>query len=396
MFNQLPRAPRSSRNRAGLAGFVAASVTSMFTATAAYATPTLEELAEIIAAQQDQIEAMQKQAPAENKVHMGGYGELHYNNLSADDPARDKKEIDFHRFVLFFGYDFTQNIRFFSEFELEHALAGESKPGEVELEQAYIQYDIDKNSDILGGVFMLPIGMMNLTHEPPTFYGVERNDVENIIIPSTWWAGGGQYTRRFGDFTWQFAVHEGLSIPTVIDANGNDNRFRIRSGRQKTAEASASDIAATTALRYSVAGLQIGGSLHYQEDASQTSNDGLDDALLYEAHISLQKGMFGFKALYAGWNLNGAAVEAADDDSQTGWYIEPSIKPNEKIGFYIRYEDLEGARDQDEFDQIEGGVNYWPVPNVVLKVDWRSRSHTLASQSGRDFDGFDLGIGYNF
>lgn len=379
------QAPFSRITKTGIAASL------IFASQAAMAAPTIEELAEIVAAQQEQIDELQTGKGSENKVYIGGYGELHYNNLSADNPANDTKEIDFHRFVLFFGYDFSPSVRFYSEFELEHALAGESKPGEVELEQAYVQFDIDKYSDVLGGVLLLPVGMMNLTHEPPTFYGVERNDVENIIIPATWWAGGAQYTRRFGDFTWQLAVHEGLSIPTT-----GGNAFRVRSGRQKTAEASASDIAATTALRYVVPGLEIGGSLHYQEDASQTGGDGLDDAILYEAHVSLQKGIFGFKALYAAWNMNGAAVEAADDDSQTGWYVEPSIKPWEKLGFYVRYEDLEGARSRDEFDQIEAGFNYWPVPNVVVKADWRSRSHAQVGDQGRDFDGFDLGIGYNF
>ncbi len=67
-------------------------------------------------------------------VQIHGYGELHYNNLSGKGGAADKDKIDFHRFVLFFGYDFNDRIRFNSEFELEHSLAGDGKPGEVELE----------------------------------------------------------------------------------------------------------------------------------------------------------------------------------------------------------------------------------------------------------------------
>ena len=33
-------------------------------------------------------------------VQLGGYGELHYNNLDGSGGAADKEEIDFHRFVL--------------------------------------------------------------------------------------------------------------------------------------------------------------------------------------------------------------------------------------------------------------------------------------------------------
>ena len=32
-------------------------------------------------------------------------------------------------------------MRFFSELEVEHSIAGEGKVGEVELEQAYIEWD---------------------------------------------------------------------------------------------------------------------------------------------------------------------------------------------------------------------------------------------------------------
>ena len=103
------------------------------------------------------------------KTSMGGYGELHYNNLSAEDEANDKEQIDFHRFVLFFGHEFSDRLRFFSEVELEHSLAGDDKPGEVELEQAFVEYDFNEYSSARAGVFLLPIGILNETHEPPTF-----------------------------------------------------------------------------------------------------------------------------------------------------------------------------------------------------------------------------------
>ena len=58
------------------------------------------------------------------KLHLGGYGELHYNDTETDGGSKSRS-VDAHRFVLFFGYDFTDKVRFRSEFELEHAIAGE-------------------------------------------------------------------------------------------------------------------------------------------------------------------------------------------------------------------------------------------------------------------------------
>jgi hypothetical protein len=109
-----------------------------------------------------------------------------------------------------------------------------------------------------------------------------------------------------------------------------------------------------------------------------------------------QSGPFALRALYGGWSFSGDAVEAANDDEQSGWFLEPSYKLADNWGLYVRYEDVEGARDQDEFTQWEAGFNYWPDPAVTIKLDVRSREHGLSTESGRDFDGIDIGIGYQF
>ena len=63
----------------------------------------------------------------ESAVSLHGYGEMHYNNLDGSGGAASKRELDFHRFVLYVGYDYTERIRFVSELELEHSLSGEGK-----------------------------------------------------------------------------------------------------------------------------------------------------------------------------------------------------------------------------------------------------------------------------
>jgi predicted porin len=175
------------------------------------------------------------------------------------------------------------------------------------------------------------------------------------------------------------------------------NAFRVRSGRQKVAEALASDGAITGRLRYlGIPGLQAALTVQYQFDPSQVANDGLDDGTLVEAHVDYQNAGFGLRALYARWDFSGDAVEAAGADTQTGWYIEPSYRLSSQLGFYTRYQQVDAARKQDQFDQWEVGLNWWPAENVVIKFDYRDRSHNLISQNGRDFQGIDLGVGYSF
>jgi len=342
------------------------------------------------------VESGSMEQPRASKTTIGGYGELHYNNLSAADPARDVESIDLHRFVLFFGHEFNDKTRFYSEVEVEHAFVADSggdTPGEVEIEQAFVEFDLRAGLHAKAGVFLVPVGILNETHEPPTFYGVERNDVENIIVPSTWWEAGAGLNGRWGSsWNWDLALTSGLQMPTT-----GGNAFRVRSGRQKAAKALASDGAVTGRLRYlGIPGLQAVLTLQYQFDPSQAADDGLDSGTLLETHVDYQRAGFGLRALYARWDFSGEAVEAAGADKQTGWYIEPSYRLNSKIGFYTRFEQIDAARDQDKFDQWEFGVNWWPAENVVIKFDYRDRSHDLDSSAGRDFSGIDLGLGYSF
>lgn len=348
----------------------------------------------------DRIEALETQLESlsarlgeqtESRTHIGGYGELHYNNLQEVDGDQSNK-MDFHRFVLFFSHRFSDSIRFVSELELEHSLAGEGKPGEVELEQAYIELDHNSQASTQAGLFLVPVGFLNETHEPPVFYGVERNEVESIILPTTWWEAGVQHIRRFGDgWQWNIAVHSGLKMPT--------SDFRIRSGRQKVAEADATHLAYTTRLKYAIPGLEWAATYQLQKDPSQIGGDGLDDGSLLETHIAVNRGKFGLKALYAAWDFGGYAVETAggNPDSQEGRYLEASYKPAESLGLFARISDVDAARSSDNFKQNEIGFNWWPVEDVVIKFDWRKREHDISTVANTsDFDGFDLGVGYHF
>ena len=397
-----------------------------FPAAAQDAPPTVDELWEIVQRQQAEIEALKEQlgetreevADTSEKVtateaqleatgdylesfepesgalagtSIGGYGELHYNNLDADDASEDLERVDFHRFVLFVGHEFSERVHFFSELEVEHSLAGDGEPGEVELEQAYVNFALDESTSAQAGLFLLPLGILNETHEPTTFYGVERNDVESIIIPATWWEAGAGLKGQYGrGWSWDFALTSGLAIPTT----GGD-AFRVRDGRQKVAEALASDPALTARVKYTGwPGLEVAASYHYESDPSQVSGDGLDTGHLFTTHAIYESGVFGVRALYGLWRFDGPAVEAANADEQDGWYVEPSYRLNEQFGVYARYEDLDGAIASEQFTQFEAGLNYWPVPGVVLKADVRSRD--FDALPGGDFEGFDLGLGYAF
>lgn len=333
-----------------------------------------------------------QQGGGQSPVSIGGYGELHYNNLGNNKAGgSDKEMLDFHRFVMFFGYEYTNDIRFFSELEVEHAYSGEGKPGAVELEQAYVEFDLNDKTSAKGGLFLVPVGILNETHEPPTFYGVERNPVENKIIPTTWWVSGAELTGRFGQgFSYNLGIHEGLKI----DSTGS---MAVRDGRQKSAKADAFDLATTARLKYTgIPGLELAATVQHQSDMSQSAGDNLGGGNLLEAHAIYTKGAFGLRALYATWDLDGSAPAANGADEQTGWYIEPSYKLTNKFGLFARYnvwDNQAGNSADTEYNQTDVGFNYWPHEDVVIKMDYQTQDAPVGND---EYDGFNVGIGYQF
>jgi hypothetical protein len=320
-----------------------------------------------------------------DKTQIGGYGELHYKNLDTDD-GRDK-EIDFTRFVLFFGHQFTDRLRFWSELELEHAIAGDDQNGEIELEQAYVEYDITPSQHVKGGMFLIPVGILNETHEPVTFYGVRRNPVERNIIPTTWWAGGAELVGEIAPgWSYNFGIHEGLDT----------DDYNIRDGRQKTSEADAHDLASTGRIKWNgIPGVELAATVQYQQNITQ-GEDNDASAWLYEAHADVRRGPLGLRALYARWDIDGDGAKALGRDEQDGFYVEPSYRINPEFGLFVRYSQWDneaGSSSDSEKRQYNGGVNYWPHPDVVLKADYQYQDN----QGDVDEEkGINLGVGYQF
>lgn len=328
------------------------------------------------------------------KTSIGGYAELHYNAGNTD-------QIDLHRFVTFIGHEFTDKIRFFSEFEIEHSLAGEGKPGEVEVEQAFIEFDMLENTTAVVGLQLIPVGFLNETHEPPTFYGVERNNVEKNIIPSTWWEAGVKFTGRITDgLRYDAMIHSGLKTPI-----SGSNAFIIRKGRQKVAKADWKNTAYTGRLSWMAApGINFAATIQYQSDLTQSSSSPTS-ATLFEAHADFKHQFsttseIGLRALYAQWNLNSDDAKILGNDVQRGWYIEPSYKYNlddeRAIGIFARYSSWDNAAGDQIISankQTSFGVNYWPHQNVVLKADYQIDNYAnIADEDNR----FNLGVGLQF
>lgn len=375
----------------------------------AVAAPSTEEMWEIIQQQQAEIQRLKQQVKqTDQKVEMtadavektssssasasgwaaktkiGGYGEHHFNHIDNKD---DK--VDAHRFVAYISHQYTDKVKFFSEIELEHSLAGDGKPGEVELEQAYIQYDYAQNHNLIAGQFLIPVGFLNETHEPETFYGTERNPVEKNIIPATWWETGAMLTGEIAPgFSYNAGLHSGLKA---------DDGGKIRSGRQKSAKATAEDLAFTGRLKYTgIKGLELAATLQQQQDITQGNGIGSGEATLIALNAAYQYDGLSLRALWSSWDIDGDTFEANGRDEQTGWYIEAGYRFANNLGIFVRQNEWDneaGNSDDTEYAQTDFGLNYWLVDNVVFKLDY---SDIDAPEGKEDYDALNLGVGWSF
>lgn len=122
-------------------------------------------------------------APAEPRTTVFGYGEVNYNRPFRDQSAT---QFDVRRAIIGITHQASDKTRIVGEFEFEHAIASASDSGEAAVEQLYVEHRLNDNMGLKGGLFLIPLGYMNLSHEPRAYYGVERNFVETAIIPTTW------------------------------------------------------------------------------------------------------------------------------------------------------------------------------------------------------------------
>ena len=234
----------------------------------------------------------------DNKLVVGGYGEVHYNQL-LDGATYNNGNLDVHRVVILFGYNFTDKTQFVTELEFEHVK-------EVYVEQAFLQHKLNNYIIFRGGLMLVPMGVINEYHEPTTFNGVERPLIDKYIAPTTWREIGIGITGNVlsASLKYQAYIMNGFN---GYDGSANlSGKNGLRKGRQKGAESfiSSPNFAGKVEY-YGIRGLNIGLSGYFGKTQS-TLYDGIekndDEALAIADSSVVGVSMVGLDTRY---NLSG-------------------------------------------------------------------------------------------
>lgn len=356
----------------------------------------------------------------DNGVSIGGYGELLIGQIRQD----DDNTIDAQRAVFYFGYKFTDNIIFNSEIEFEHATTSsnlDDRDGSVSVEFAAIDFLIRDEFNIRAGLLLAPFGIINEFHEPTTFFGVLRPDVERIIIPTTWRENGAGIFGETDRLLPGILAYR-LYIMNSFDSRGfeasNNRDIRTKGNRSRF-----NDVAFVGRIEYEpIPYIKLGGSVFIGDTGQNEKVDGQNiDGLfqMYEADIQLQYRGLGVKGLFVYTFLNDADLININNDlvgedsvgeEQYGWYIETSynilasvdIHPYfQYLAPFIRYEKYNTQREvpkgfisnpENDRSLVTLGISYKPIEYIVLKFDYQFR-HNEANTA---VDQFNLGLGYIF
>ena len=327
--------------------------------------------------------------------------DFHFNNRQNEDPI-----LDFHRFVLLFSHSFSDRIRFVAELELEHAVVSNETDGELELEQAYVDFLISRPFNLRVGMVLAPVGIVNERHEPPVFHGVERPFVDTVIIPTTWSdAGVGVH----GEFGKGFRYRVYAMAP--LDATG----FSAEKGAQSNARS----LAGTGRLEYvGTPGLVLATSF-WSGDTGFSELRFDTGVTMVEFDGRYRVGEFEARGQYAHGFLDGmdelnrslqrtTGVSPNVADQIRGFYLEGSyfLLPNpapRELAVFLRYENFDtqysmpsGFQPLKQFDRDAWvvGLTYFPDPDVAVKLDYtvvRSQSEVIDVPNS-----LNLGLGWWF
>lgn len=407
---------------------VMAAVTILGSITSMARAATVEELQQQIDELKGQVQAIKAPTPAGggegymqklwDRTRFGGYGELDYAVTKDNGNGKRGNAFDPHRFVLYVNSDLADWITLNTELEWEHGgvedkVGGDGKlSGVAVIEQAFLQFKLSPGFNVKTGIMLVPVGAVNLYHEPTNFNSSERPQLDRLLVPSTWSEMGAGIYGSLGDrVNYELLVMNGLDGSQFSAKNGvrdgrqnlnaDINRNKAIAGRLEvrpatnlytnisfyTANSAKVGTAYTTIAafdgKYSIGDFDVAGEyVHvYQDDPKSLGGTATD----------------------IGNNMSGYWVEGA-------YHVLPKSLKKGKLSdadvlIFTRYSEIDtqqGAavgKGSGKYDRTytNFGVVFKPTTTVAIKADYQLYDDKRAAgEKALDNDKFQITVGFVF
>lgn len=346
---------------------------------------------------------------SKNPLSIGGYGELYYSAYNDSVGAGNTLDNygDTLRFIPYIGYKFSDNIILNSEIEFEHGNV-------VAVEQLYIDFILDSLATIRVGHQLVPMGYVNLYHEPTLFNTVQRPDVERQLIPSTWHELGLSVYGTYNDFDYTVGTYAALDMNNVALGTPRTDKDWIRKGRVgNESDQGMDNLAIVARLDYNgINGMQVGVSGYSAKagNAAVATQSKEGNMFMYDVHAMFQHEGFKIRGLYTQSRLTHAdSYHLSMPEKAHGGYVnlEYNVLPfftqtSSRMPLFFQYENYNLAAlraDGSSFGTTESftyGLNYFPHEQVVLKGEYLLRHNKNGVNTAADEGIYSLGLGFIF
>lgn len=357
----------------------------------------------------------------------------HFNRYRDPLTYKDDKShgrFDLPHVTLNLGYDFGRGWTMGMEIEFEHGgtesaveidadESGEyeaetEKGGEVALEQFWINKSFsDGRFNVKAGELIIPVGEINQHHLPNEFFSVYRSEGEAKLLPNTWHQVGLSLWGSLPQWRYEAIFTSGL------DAERFGHDCFVHYGATSPYEYKLANVYAGAARidNYSVNGLRLSLSGYYGYTFRNTERKA--GASYDDCHGALAIGSFGFELNR--WNLivrgNATYANLSDAERITAFCnaypkhtqqdgspskhspigssaysfggeagydvfsIFDALRQKQKLYVFGRYEDYNTyatgnkkvAYTYDHVKRMSFGINYKPIPQIIVKAEWAKR-----------------------
>jgi hypothetical protein len=264
---------------------------------------------------------------------------------------------------------------------------------------------------------LLPMGIVNEYHEPTTFNGVERPNVDKSIVPSTWREVGIGVSGRFNEASLRYQAYMFNGFASVNDGKVLGGKNGLRNGRQKGAESTVSTPTFSTKLDYyGIMGLRLGLSGYFGRTQSEDELDEVDGADIGIAMVGLDaryiNKRFSARGQYIHASLSDTddynALNNADLGAELkGWYTEVAynllpLKNEERLDAFVRYEEYDTHAATEEaniprnlaYNRNEWtmGLSYHIAQGAVVKMDYQILDNAVSGNESKGQLNFGFGV----
>ncbi len=361
---------------------------------------------------------------------VSSYGEIGYSRPSK---APQQANVDVARAVIGIAHRFDDQTKMVGEWEFEHAVTSAGDAGEAEVEQLFAEREFANGLRAKAGLFLMPVGLINMNHEPTAYYGVFRPDVDTKIVPSTWREVGLGLSgdTDFG-VTWDVGLTTGPNL-SKWDPASDEGRVRgpLASIHGEGQFAAARDPSVHVAVNWrGVPGLLLGGAVVTGKLGQQQSEflGNSSTLLLLDLHARYEVNGWDFAGEYIRGTISqtealNASYLASTTEAPTlvpalfrGGYVQAAYKVRVGGDYtlipFARYEVLNTAASYGSLAASAGGIaqpdeKIWTLgaslrigEGVVLKADVRQYANDKLPSEVPDGwtkgNSLNLGLGYSF